>query len=80
MRNQTIKGSKHFSIIYFQLQQHESVFIKLPVLRELEGFLIQQFVPSERKTFVLTDVNVQSKNQEMGAVTIFLVKSHLSVL
>lgn len=57
-----------------------TVFTKLPVLRELKGFLIQQFVPSERKTFVLTDANVQSKNQEMSAVTIFLVKSHLSVL
>lgn len=56
------------------------MFTKLPVLRELKGFLFQQFVPSERKTFVLTDANVQSKNQEIGAVTIFLVKSHLSVL
>ena len=56
------------------------MFTKLPVLRELKGFLIQQFVPSERKTFVLTDANVKSKNQEIGAVTIFLVKSHLSVL
>lgn len=55
-----------------------SVLTKL--LRELKDFLIQQFVHSERKTFVSTDVNVQSRNQEMDPVTIFLVKSNPSVL
>lgn len=43
-----------------------TAFTKLPVLRELKGFLIQQFVPSERKTFVLTDAKCTKQKPRDG--------------